>query len=110
MIDDLYAAHAEQNHDRQADERRQSGEEEAPAADELDIRVHVVPVRPVERLDFRFFLHVSANHSHARKIFLRSGGKHAERGLNLYGKPVNHLAEIPHGHHHEGHGQQDPQR
>ena len=86
------------------------GKKRLQAADELDVAFDVVPVGAVERFDFRLFLHVSANDPHAREIFLRSRGKHAERGLNLYGKPVNDLAEIPHGHHHEGHGQQDPQR
>ena len=90
-MDDLDAAHAKQDYERDANQRCEGRHEHAPGADQLDVVVHVVAIGARRRLDFGFFLSVGADHANAREIFLRTGGKRAERSLNLLRQAVNDL-------------------
>ena len=83
QIDHQYAALAQQNNEADPDQRRQSREEQAPGADQLDVAIDVIAIGLVKERDFRLFLGVGANHADAGKVFLRPGGERAEGGLNL---------------------------
>ena len=57
--------------------------------------------------DFGFFLPVGAHHAHAGQIFLRLGGEHRERGLNLSVQRMNLAAKDPDHDGHNGDGKQN---
>src|SRR5437879_6186931 len=63
----------EHNEERKADQGLERRHKHAPSANELDVSGHIFAVRLVEPPDFRLFLRVGANDTHAGKIFLHFG-------------------------------------
>ena len=104
------AALPEHHQKREPDQHLERGHEHAPEADQFEVAVDVFAIGFVEAANLGFFLCVGAHHAHARQIFLRFGGKHRERRLNLFVERVDHFAEVPDGDGDDGHGEKNPKR
>ena len=107
--DNLTPADPQHQDKHQADQRRQSGHEQAPGANQFQVEGYIFAVGSVEAADFRSLLRIGANHAHPGQVFLCFRGKRGQRRLDRLVQRMNDFSEVSHRQGANGHRNEHPQ-